>query len=199
MKKIILLSAAMLGAFALPASASTFSFTAPAVVSGAFDVTVQAQDLFAGRDLATDVAISFGFNVSVSDPSILSFLGATAGPLFDPATSEPGTDVFAAAFGQSGFGIEPGASEPVLLATLHFTATGNGPANIVISSDLANLFQGLQFFDAPFQESIAGNVAVSAVSSTPVPEPATLLLSAIGLIGVASRRVRRSAGGRGRP
>ncbi|HEX3646265.1 MAG TPA: PEP-CTERM sorting domain-containing protein [Vicinamibacterales bacterium] len=191
MNKLILLSVAMLGAFAHPSSAATISFTAPATVSGAFDLTVQAQDVFAGRDLSTDIAISFGFDVGVSDPSILSFLGATSGPLFDAATSEPGTDVFAAAFGQHGFGIEPGASEPVLLATLHFKAHGSGPATIVISSDLSNLFQGLQFFDAPFQDSIDGRVAVSAVSSTPVPEPATLLLSAIGLIGIASRRAAR--------
>jgi hypothetical protein len=81
--------------------------------------------------------------------------------------------------------------EPLTLATLHFNATGSGPAIISISSDLNNLFQGLQFFNAPFQESIAGTVPVSAVVSSPVPEPATLVLSGIGLLGVVSRRVRR--------
>jgi hypothetical protein len=196
MKKLMLLSAVIWGICALPASASTLSFTAPALVSGAFDVTVQAQDLFAGRDPSTDGVLTFGFDVSVSDPSILSFLGDTSGPLFDLVTSAPGTDVFAAA---SGFFIGSGVSEPLLLATLHFTTTGTGPATIVISSDLTNDFQGLQFIDDPIQESIAGNVSVSAVAPTAVPEPATLVLSAIGLIGVVSRRVRRSAGDRRQP
>ncbi len=97
MKRFILLAAAMLTISASAASAATISFTAPSVVSGAFDIVVQASDVFAGRDESTDAILAFGFNVGVSNPLVLSFLGADSGPLFDPATSEPGTDVFAAA------------------------------------------------------------------------------------------------------
>ena len=187
MKRLAILTAAMLAALAAPAAAASISLSGPAVVSGSFDVQVTATDLFDGRD-PSDLIISYGFNVAVTDSAVLSFLGATSGPLFDPATSGPGTMVFGAAFGQHGFGIEPGAAEPLLLATLHFTATGSGPASILVSSDLNNLFQGLQFFNDPFQESIAGSLAVRASAPTAVPEPATLGMVAAGLAAAFKRR-----------
>ena len=59
--------------------------------------------------------ISYGFGVSVSDPSVLAFVGATSGPLFDTATTAPGAGVFGAA---SGFGIFDPVTEPLLIATL---------------------------------------------------------------------------------
>jgi hypothetical protein len=188
MRRFILLAAAMLMTSASAASAATISFTAPSVVSGTFDVVVQAENVFGGRDELTDAVIGYGFDVAVSNPLVLSFLGATSGPLFDPPTPEPGTDVFGAA---SGFAIFPPVSEPLLLATLHFKTTGTGPSSITISSDLSNFFQGLQFLNDPIQESISTRIAVTAVAPTAVPEPATLVLSSIGLIGMVSRRRKR--------
>src|SRR6476646_6148604 len=180
MKKLFLIAAAMVAIGGSPAAAATISFSSRPIVGGTFDVSVVAQNLFAGRD-TSDLIISYGFNVAVNDASIVSFLGATSGAMFDPATTEPGTDVFGAAFGQNGVGVEPGASEPLLLATLHFAAGNPGLGTIFITTDLSNLFQGLQFFNDPFQESIAANLSVQVAPSA-VPEPATLMLSGAGLL-----------------
>jgi hypothetical protein len=179
MKRVIFLGVALLAMCRTPASASTISLTAPALVSGAFDVVVTARSVFAGRD-PLDLVISYGFNVGISNPSILSFLGATSGPLFDSATAQPGTDVFGAA---SGFGIDSLAVEPITLATLRFNATGAGLASIFISSNAGSVFQGLQFLFDPSPGPIAGTVSVAATSAAAVPEASTFLLFGVGLAG----------------
>ena len=96
MKKLaqLMLLTAMLAIFGSPAAAATITFTTPGVVSGPFDVTITATDVFAGRT-PDDLLLSFGFDVAVSDPTVVSYLGATSGPLFDPATTLPQATVFA--------------------------------------------------------------------------------------------------------
>lgn len=187
-KQSLLLCAAMMCIFGARASAVTVFVSGPSVASAAFDVTVEATGLFDGRDTTTDGIISYGFDIAIDNPSVISFLGATAGPSFDAATTEPGTDVFGAA---SGLAILPGEPEPLILATLHFNVIGSGPAVITISSDLSNLFQGLQYINEPFAEPIAGTVPLEAV-----PETATLLFAAAGLtgIGILGRRDSSRAG-----
>jgi hypothetical protein len=63
----------------------------------------------------------------------------------------------------------------------------------VISSDLLNPFQGLQFLNEPFAEPIAGTVTVADV-----PEPATLVISGavLAALGILRRRERGGNGSR---
>jgi PEP-CTERM motif len=188
MKKLLLLVATFVATvtFTSSASAATISLSNPGVVSGPFDIVVTATDLFAGRDVTTDGIVSFGFNVVVNNPNVLTFVGATSGPLFDPVTSAPGTGVFASA---SGFGIFPSTPEPLVLATLHFDVLKPGMSSFTLQSVLSNAFQGLQYLDAPFAERIFVGSGVVNV----VPEPATLVLSLSGLIGLVAARKRTRA------
>lgn len=192
MKKLpILLAAvaAMLTLGPVAAQAATFNIATPNAVVGDFTASIQVSDLFAGRDITTDAILGFGFDVAVSDPTKVAFTGATSGPLFDAATSIPGTSVVAFA---SGFGVLPGTAEPILLATLHFHAIQPGLVSIIISSDILNPNEGLQYLNAPFAQTIAGTLTTTIVST--VPEPTTLVLSLSGLIGLvaARRRARRA-------
>ncbi len=180
-KNFFLLAAALL---ALPVSATQIFVSGPSSASGSFDVVVTATNLFDGRDPNTDLILSYGFDIGIDDPSVIVFTGATPGPLFDALTTVPGTDVFAGTIG-----IDSTTSEPLTLATLHFDVIGTGPAQITISSDLGNPFQGLQYLNEPFAVSIDGVLPLDAV-----PEPAAMLLTGAGLIASAIllRRTRRS-------
>jgi len=188
MKKLLLLLVATFVAtvtFTSSASAATISFSNPGIVSGPFDLVVTATDLFAGRgrDVSTDAIVSYGFTIVTGNQ--ISFDGATSGPLFDPVTSVPGLTVFASA---SGLGIFPGTPEPLVLATLHFSVVSPGLSFISITSNLNNAFAGLQYLNAPVAERI-----FAQVNANVVPEPATLVLSLSGLIGLAAARTRARA------
>ena len=191
MKRLLLLAATCVAAvtYTTPASAATITLTSPGVVNGAFDVLVEATDLFDGHNSPDNTLLWAAFDVNVSVPGVLSYLGATTGPLFEPNNASFGPDVYAQALALTG--IPMGTPEPLLLATLHFTVIGVGPASIFITGDPSDGVQGLQFLNDLVGAPIEASTSVRAVA--PVPEPATLVLSGIGLIAMASlRRLRRN-------
>src|SRR5262245_42496259 len=80
---------------AVPAHASTVSMRViqPVTVGSTFNVDVLASDAFDG--LPGDFLLAYGFNVFVSDSSVLEFQSATVGPLFFDAGFPGGPDVLA--------------------------------------------------------------------------------------------------------
>ena len=174
-----------------PALASTISLgvTSPVNAGSAFDVTVQVTNVFAGRAVG-DVVVAFGFDVTIGNPGLFQFVGATVGPLFVPLAL--GTPMVAG-FALNPLGIGPGDfSGPLTLATLHFNALRAGGSSIGVTWDSADLNQGLVYLDLPFG-AIAASTDVRAIAS--VPEPSTLVLMIAPALGVLARarsaRLRR--------
>ena len=135
-----------------------------------FNVTVQVTNVFQNRAL-DDVLVAFGFDVTIGDPGIFQFVGATVGPLFAPLAL--GTPMVAG-FALNPFGIGPGDfSGALTLATLHFNALRGGGSSIGVTWDSSDLNQGLVYLDLPFGP-ISASTNVQSVAS--VPEPSTMLL-----------------------
>ena len=127
---------------ATPALGSTISLgvTSPVNAGAAFDVAVRVTDVFGGR-APGDVVVAFGFDVTIGDPGLFHFVGATVGPLFAPLAL--GTPMVAG-FALNPLGIGPGDfSGPLTLATLHFNALHAGGASIGVTWDSSDLNQGL--------------------------------------------------------
>ncbi|MGC4080874.1 MAG: hypothetical protein QM736_01825 [Vicinamibacterales bacterium] len=132
-------------AFALsvtPVRASTISFDvlSPVAAGSSFDVGVLVNDVFDGRS-PTDVLVAFGFDVTVGDDTVFHYDGADVNSsLFDqlflgiPMVS---------GFAQNPLGIGPGDfTEPLLLATLHFSALKAGNTTIGVTWDSTDLQSG---------------------------------------------------------
>ena len=130
-------------------------------------------DIFPG-----DEVLAFGFDLTNSDPSIVSFNSATAGPLFDDDSALfPNTDVAGSAF--------PGITDnSIHLATLNYTALSLGSVALGIASDVTDFNEGLVYF-------MAGNIDItSSRNVNVVPEPSTYLLFGFGLAGLVFLRRR---------
>src|SRR5262249_10926224 len=128
----------------IPAHASTISLNlaSPAIAGSSFDVLVQVSDLFNGRP-PDDALLAYGFNVAVGNTSIVNYVGETPGPLFDDLTI-PGGNPMVAGIATSLLGIGPSDfTDPLTLATLHFTALKLGTTSISVTSDSSDPNQGL--------------------------------------------------------
>ena len=174
---ILVLSALVLCLSVSQASAlpMTFTLSDSHIEPGEiFSIEVWANDVF--DTYPGDEVLAFGFDVTNSDPSIVSFDSASVGPLFnDDSAFFPNTDVAGSVF--------PGILDnSIHLATLDYTALGLGSVALGISSEITDFNEGLVYF-------MAGNIDItSSLNVNVVPEPSTYLLFAFGLGGLICLR-----------
>lgn len=130
---------------------------------------VDMDPIFGDGDL-----LAFGFDVNY-DTTLFSYNGALVGPLFmDDSSLFPGTDVAGSTF--------PGVGgDDILLSTLSFSALVAGVHMIGIVTDISDPNEGLITFNNN-QIDITRDININ-VSGAPVPEPSTIFLLGIGLVG----------------
>jgi hypothetical protein len=189
MKRI--LSIALLGfaaTAALPAAVVHLNFFPSPILEGdTFTMAVTVTDVFGA--FPGDGLTGFGFNPVISDPSKVTFLGATVGGLFDDFSASVGGNPQVAGLVSLPF-IFLGAAditEPLTLATLTFQAIGSGYVDVGVASHFSTSpNDGLQF--------LAGVEDLNATASVDiVPEPAVAWLLAPGLGALLLLRRRRQA------
>lgn len=192
-KQTCIFLALSLAAITLPANAAVISLSVlntPTVGSN-FSVAVLATSVFSAPHVG-DALAAYGFDIFVTGGSV-TFLSSTAGGLFTDisASFAPGSPKVAAV-ATAGFLEAADIVEPLLLATLVFSANTTGAATISLGTNLSDLNQGLIYLGGT--DAISASAAVNPVSA-PVPEPGTLVLTALAgavLLFVHARNFNRA-------
>ena len=150
-----------------------------------FDVEVYVQEDSGVGDLT-----AFGFDVDpFNSLSLFSYNGYSVGPDFEDNgyNSNP---IFLPVNYVAGLNwFNPNAGVNVLVATLSFTAgTAAGTDNLSILGLYDGFDHGLYYEDFFYEASIDASTEITINSSQPVPEPASLWLLGIGMVGMARLR-----------
>ncbi len=157
-------------------------------VGDSFDVNVIANGVTdIDPSWGPDEIISFGFDVDYA-PTEFAFNGATvAAPFLDDSASFANTDVAGSAF--------PGVSGASFgLASLSLTALHEGSFTLGIISDLTDFNEGLGsllYAALDMTQQMQVDVLASTTGGEPVPEPSTVLLMGIGLLGLVGVKARK--------
>jgi len=179
---LIIAAASMLASSAVQAISVQLDVVPSIAVGETFNVDVIVNDVFVGKD-GFEEALAFGFDVTISDSSIVSLIGVSvASPFDDDSAFFPNTDVAGSVFP----GIaNDGLNDSLLLATLTFQALLPGNLSLGIVSDLLDLNEGLIYFlDAPVDIT-----ATTSLTVVPLPAPVWLFGSGLlGLVGIARRK-----------
>lgn len=149
----------------------------PSGVGDTFEVEVWAD----GDDIGLEL-LAFGFDVSFEDGSIFTYDGYTMESGFDDF-SDPSI------FGNVSGDVFPGIPDnDILLATLSFSVTAFGTDTLNITGIYDEMFYGLYYETPDFEwigYDINASLTITAGAAAPIPEPASFLLIATGLLGLA--------------
>jgi hypothetical protein len=151
-------------------------------VGDTFDMDVVINDAFTGKGPLEEI-LAFGFDVTISDPSIVSLIGVSVAiPFDDDSAFFENTDVAGSVF--PGIPNE-GSNNTLPLATVTFQAMMSGTVSVGIASDLSDFNEGLVYsLDPPADITASAGVAV-----VPLPTSIWLIGSGlVGLVGIARRK-----------